>query len=134
MASATFAEMRARFDAYAREISAPRQDLSSVFVDRMVRWSAILQDTESFLADTAKFSEPYADDMANLIAWVTLLRQAVARLLAAAGPVLKDQSHADALNLTSEQAEFIADLLNNPPEPNDALRFAARQYRATVGI
>jgi hypothetical protein len=136
MASLALDDVRAQFDAFAVQYDALlQQPLERLNGEALASLSAMVRAADAVLATTASLPAWEDPERVALLAWVRILRSAVIRLLAVAGP---DASWGDreqeALSLTSEESELVASLLLDPPKPNQRLRAAARRYREMVGL
>jgi hypothetical protein len=142
MAVPAFNESLSRFDSSVmRLVDLRRLPLDRLGAGEIAFLSDVLRSADEFLGEPVAAALPPDPARAAVVAWVRLLRDDAARLLAVVGPdaswrgaVDSTEPTQETLVLSAEDSEFVARLLLDPPQPNERLRDAERRYRASTGI
>jgi hypothetical protein len=133
MAAPVLDDARRQFGDYALEyvfIS-----LHPVTAGEMERLSRIVHGTERLLAQLAPSASHGDADLSELIEKARALRAGAAAILAVAGLDSSwDQGVRETIVLSARDSAAVVQALIEPPEPNDALRQALKEYKAIVSV
>jgi hypothetical protein len=132
MASPAYAEAHDTFGRYALRFVA--KQLAPLSADDITELASMVRAADAFLAEAGVQTDPSTPDFLQLCDEVRALRSGVARVLAVAGLDASWERNAQHVVLDAEDSAFIADLLRNPPEPNDTFAEAAEDYKSFVGL
>ena len=109
--------------------------LHPVTAEEMDRLSRIVLGIEGLLAQLAFFTEKDDAELPELIEKARALRAGAAAILAVAGLDSSwDQRERETIVLSSRDSAAAVQALLDPPEPNDALRQAFKEYKAIVSL
>ncbi len=135
MAAPVLDDAKRRFGDYALDYVFIRRPLHPVTAEDIARLAQIVRDTEELLSQLASFTASDDPDLPELIEKARALRSGAARILAVAGLDRSwDQGEREAITLTERESVEVVRALLDPPEPNDALRQALKDYNAMVGL
>jgi hypothetical protein len=128
-------DAKRRFGDYALDYVFIHRRMHPVTAQDMAHLSQIVRDIEDLLVQLAPFTADDDPELPELLEKARALKASIVPILAVAGlDTSWAQGEHETISLTQRESIDMVQALLDPPEPNDALRQAFKDYKAIIGL